>query len=171
MNDSAHNAGATRPIFIDNRDGNTLARAITTHLAALRRDGRTPDEQIQGMLALDIVLPPEVPGRGAAYRVVREVVERIAEAYARNVNAKNAMQTTHNSGSPPWVAERLPTLQAYLADHPFLKNADYRELFDLERDAALRELRRLVQEGYLRAEGERRGARYLVGPGLGEPRA
>jgi len=25
---------ATKPVFVDNRDGNTLARAITTHLAA-----------------------------------------------------------------------------------------------------------------------------------------
>ncbi len=37
-------AGATRPLFIDNRDGNTLARAITTHLAALRAEGRIPAE-------------------------------------------------------------------------------------------------------------------------------
>ena len=37
--------GATsRPVFVDNRDGNTLGRAITMHLAALRRDGRTPAE-------------------------------------------------------------------------------------------------------------------------------
>jgi len=38
------NAEAARPLFIDNRDGNTLARAITTHLAALRREGKTPAE-------------------------------------------------------------------------------------------------------------------------------
>jgi hypothetical protein len=30
-------AGIVKPIFVDNRDGNTLARAITTHFAALRR--------------------------------------------------------------------------------------------------------------------------------------
>ncbi len=34
----------SRPLFIDNRDGNTLARAITTHLAALRREGHVPAE-------------------------------------------------------------------------------------------------------------------------------
>ena len=38
-------AGAgERPVFVDNRDGNTLARAITIHLEALRRAGRTPAE-------------------------------------------------------------------------------------------------------------------------------
>ncbi|MBI5709553.1 MAG: putative DNA binding domain-containing protein [Candidatus Eisenbacteria bacterium] len=136
-----------------------------------RLNGVDRDEayrQIQGMLTFGIVLPPEAPGRGAAYRVVREVVEQRAEAYARNANAKNAIQTTHTGGSPPWVAERLPGLRAYLVDHRFLKNADYRELFDLERDAALRELRRLVQEGYLHMEGERRAARYLPGPRIAE---
>ena len=35
---------SSRPAFIDNRDGNTLARAITGHLKALRRDGQTPAE-------------------------------------------------------------------------------------------------------------------------------
>jgi putative NADPH-quinone reductase len=57
----------------------------------------------------------------------------------------------------------------HLATHPSLKNADYRDLFDLTRDAAGRELRRLAQEGYLRMEGERRGAKYLPGPLLGGP--
>src|SRR5262249_1807248 len=33
-----------KPLFIDNRDGNTLARAIIAHLAALRKGGNTPVE-------------------------------------------------------------------------------------------------------------------------------
>jgi superfamily II DNA/RNA helicase len=37
-------AASAKPLFIDNRDGNTLARAITKHLAALRAEGRTPAE-------------------------------------------------------------------------------------------------------------------------------
>ena len=35
---------STGPLFVDNRDGNTLARAITTHLAALRRAGVVLEE-------------------------------------------------------------------------------------------------------------------------------
>ena len=43
--DASPVAGATlRSAFVDNRDGNTLARAITTHLEVLRRAGRTPAE-------------------------------------------------------------------------------------------------------------------------------
>jgi len=45
LDDAPPIAGATaRPLFVDNRDGNTLARAITTHLAALRREDRIPAE-------------------------------------------------------------------------------------------------------------------------------
>ena len=35
---------AGKPLFIDNRDGNTFARAIRTHLEALRKTGESPDE-------------------------------------------------------------------------------------------------------------------------------
>ncbi len=44
MSNAEANAGAARPFFVDNRDGNTLARAITGHLAGLRHAGRTPAE-------------------------------------------------------------------------------------------------------------------------------
>ncbi|MDI7267000.1 MAG: helicase-related protein [Myxococcota bacterium] len=44
MSDRERSAGSVKPVFVDNRDGNTLARAIATHLAALRSDGRTPSE-------------------------------------------------------------------------------------------------------------------------------
>ena len=44
MSDPGHDAEATRPLFVDNREGNTLARAITRHLSALRREGRIPAE-------------------------------------------------------------------------------------------------------------------------------
>jgi len=33
-----------RPVFIDNRDGNTLQKAITAHLHSLRKAGATPEE-------------------------------------------------------------------------------------------------------------------------------
>jgi len=35
---------SAKPLFIDNREGNTLARAISGHLAALRSEGKTPAE-------------------------------------------------------------------------------------------------------------------------------
>ena len=44
MSDRDRTAGTAKPVFVDNRDGNTLAWAITTHLAALRREGQSPAE-------------------------------------------------------------------------------------------------------------------------------
>ena len=44
MSDQERSAESSKPLFVDNRDGNTLARAITTHLAALRGVGRLPAE-------------------------------------------------------------------------------------------------------------------------------
>ncbi len=44
MSDRERSTETVKPVFVDNRDGNTLARAITTHLAALRQEGRSPAE-------------------------------------------------------------------------------------------------------------------------------
>jgi hypothetical protein len=118
------------------------------------------DERLRALL--HAVLATE-RGIGAA---ARQVAERAARKNARDANAKNAIPPAHTGEAPAWLAERAAAFGAYFAEHPSLKNADYRELFDLGRDAAARELRRLVQEGYLRREGERRGARYLPGPAL-----
>ena len=56
---------------------------------------------------------------------------------------------------------RIPELRQYFRHRPSLQNADYRELFAVDRPTALRELRILVKRGCLRVEGERRGTRYL----------
>ncbi len=44
MTDSENRKESIKPVFVDNRSGNTLARAIGTHLAALRKQGQTPEE-------------------------------------------------------------------------------------------------------------------------------
>jgi hypothetical protein len=68
-----------------------------------------------------------------------------------------------------WLEERLPALRTFFGANAALKNADYRRLFGVtSRSAATRELGRLVKQGYLLAEGERRGAQYRAGPRLGE---
>ena len=64
------------------------------------------------------------------------------------------------------VVARLPALLDALSAQGTVTNADYRRLFDLTRYVAVRELRRLVDEGYLALIGEGRGARYEPGPKL-----
>jgi ATP-dependent DNA helicase RecG len=100
--------------------------------------------QIQEMVALGVVQAAEKPGRGAVYRIAEDLLQR-----------------------RDFLDERLPLLRAYFANHVRLKNADYRGLFELTRDASLRELRLLVGHGFLRMEGERKGAHYLPLPRLG----
>ncbi|MBI1851230.1 MAG: putative DNA binding domain-containing protein [Planctomycetes bacterium] len=122
--------------------------------------------EIQEMVALGVVLAPKSSGRGAVYQVSREAAEDVARPIAHETNAKNAIPGAHIGGPRTWLADRVAALLSYFEKHPFLKNADYREMFDLGRDAAVRELRRLVHEQYLRMEDERRGSRYLPGPAL-----
>ncbi len=95
-----------------------------------------------------IAQAPMAPGRGAVYRVAPDLHEARA-----------------------FLEARIPALRAHFARKAELKNADYREIFSVTRYAASRELRRLVEEGILRLEGERRGAKYLPGPVLGAARA
>jgi ATP-dependent DNA helicase RecG len=100
--------------------------------------------EIQEMVEQGILLPPEAHGRGAVYKLTPNLHEARA-----------------------FLAKRLPALRAHLAREGSLKNADYRTLFETTRFAALRELKRLVTDGYLKLEGDRRGARYVAGPALG----
>lgn len=104
--------------------------------------------EIQEMVTLGVVKPAEAPGRGAVYWVAPDLHEARA-----------------------FLEARIPALRAHFARKAELKNADYREIFSVTRYAASRELRRLVEEGILRLEGERRGAKYLPGPVLGPARA
>ena len=136
-----------------------------------RLNGVDRDEayrEIQEMVTLGFVLPAKAPGRGAVYRVAREVADRAARKNARDANAKNAIPRAHTRGAPAWLAERAEALGSFFAQHGSLKNVDYHKMFDLDRNAAARELRRLTREGYLRMEGQRRGARYVPGSALGE---
>jgi ATP-dependent DNA helicase RecG len=99
--------------------------------------------EIQQMVEQGILVAPEAHGRGAVYRLAPGLHE-----------------------TRTFLARRLPALRMHLATAGFLKNADYRTLFETTRFVALRELRRLVADGYLTPEGERRGARYVAGPAL-----
>ncbi len=98
--------------------------------------------EIQEMVEMG-VLSPEGHGRGASYRISPELHETRA-----------------------WLEARLPALRTFFTTHEVLKNADYRDLVGVARPVATRELGRLVSQGYLLAEGERRGAQYRPGPRL-----
>lgn len=101
--------------------------------------------EIQGMVDMGAVVV-EGQGRGASYRVSPELHETRA-----------------------WLENRVPALRNFFSANDALKNADYRQIFRLtSRSATSRELARLVKQGYLNAEGERRGAKYRPGARLAE---
>jgi ATP-dependent DNA helicase RecG len=99
--------------------------------------------EIQEMISAGVVVPAEAPGRGAVYRMPQHLRETKA-----------------------FLASRAARLRDHFAHHPQFRNADYREWFGITRAAARHELKRLVDLGFLKMEGVRRGARYLPGPEL-----
>jgi hypothetical protein len=96
------------------------------------------------MIALAVIQSAKKPGRGAIYRIAKDLLQKRA-----------------------FLGQRLPALRSFFATRTRLKNADYRELFSLTRQASLRELRLLVEQGFLRMEGERRADHYVPLPPLG----
>lgn len=102
--------------------------------------------QIQELVTVGVLGPSQKPGRGAVYQVAAGLHEARA-----------------------FLEARLPVLRQFFRGNDELHNADYRRLFGLSRQAATRELRRLVEEGFLRGSGRGRGAHYLPRPALGGP--
>jgi predicted HTH transcriptional regulator len=140
----------------------TFSNEDLRKLSGLDRDEAY--QEIQHLVGMGFVSSPPSAGRGAIYRVLREEVERAAQGNATNAIAKRAIPIAHSGSATAWVAERVQALATYLLDHETLTNADYRALFMLERDAALRELKHLSRVGWLVAEGSGRGSRYRRGP-------
>ena len=100
---------------------------------------------IQEMVAGGLVMSPDSAGRGATYKVNPDLV-----------------------AARQFLAARVPVLARHFQRQPHITNSDYRALFGVTRFAAVRELRRLVEEGVVRPLGQRRGARYVAGPGMTE---
>jgi len=99
--------------------------------------------EIQELVLQGVVLPAESSGRGAVYRTSPDLL-----------------------ASRKWLESRVPELKSKLREQSSIQNADYREMFSVTRSTAVKELRRLVESGFLVLEGERRGARYVPGPTL-----
>ena len=99
--------------------------------------------EIQEMIAMGFLISSGAPGRGAVYYPSPNLL------HART-----------------WLESRIPKLRIYLMAHEEIDNLEYRRLFELTRYSAVRELKRLVDEGYLILIGAGRGAHYRVGPVL-----
>lgn len=103
--------------------------------------------------------------RDQAYREINEMVEAgILRTSGRGRGAKYQVSPSLRE-SARWLERRLPRLRVALANGSGrITNSEYREIFGVTRLAAVRELRRLVDERFLRLVGEKRGAHYVPGP-------
>jgi ATP-dependent DNA helicase RecG len=99
--------------------------------------------EIQELMATGIVISSGAVGRGAVYYPSPNLLETRA-----------------------WLENRLPKLRIYFKAHDEISNMEYRRLFDLSRYAAVRELKRLVEEGFLKPGGAGRGSHYTAGTEL-----
>lgn len=99
--------------------------------------------QIQEMISMGVVVSPDLPGRGAKYRISPEL-----------------------HSARVLLEGRVPGVKLHLKTHGSISNTEYRRLFGLTRYTAARELRRLVEERYLVMVGKKRGARYVRGPSI-----
>ena len=84
-----------------------------------------------------------VTGRGAVYRIAPALEQQ-----------------------RDWLKSRVPKLITYFSAHEELTNSEFCRLHNLNRFVATRELKRMVDDGYLILSGTGRGAHYLPGPGL-----
>ena len=67
-----------------------------------------------------------------------------------------------------FLNDRMLKLREHFRKQPWIKNADYRELFNVDRRKATKELRQLAEVfGLLKMEGTRRGAHYRPTAALG----
>ena len=82
-----------------------------------------------------------------------------------SISLFNGRVPTGTGGDLP-AEDQLTVLRTHFERRRELRNADYRALFGVTRYAAVRELQKLVEAGFLRKIGERRGTRYLPQPAL-----
>jgi len=96
-------------------------------------DRDTAYRELMELVELGLLAHPEKRGRGARYESVglRGIAPSASDVLAKRMGVKG-----------------------------FIRNADYREIFGVDRAKATRALAGLVADGVLRQEGERRGTRY-----------
>ncbi|MBI1852915.1 MAG: putative DNA binding domain-containing protein [Planctomycetes bacterium] len=129
LSDSQKRILVARPDGFTNEDYRTINRI---------EDRDRAYREIQEMVAFGVVSTAEAHGRGAVYRVARDL--RQAEAF---------------------LSSRLPALREHFTKAPDLRNEEYRRIFSVSRFVAVRELKKLVEDGFLELRGQRRGARYV----------
>lgn len=101
--------------------------------------------------------------RDVAYRELRELAE-LGLITPPEGRGQGARYGTVQSQGPGRTLSPKEVLAARMRARGIVQNADYREVFGINRTQAKRELSELVTDGVLRLVGRGRGAGYLPGP-------
>ncbi len=105
--------------------------------------------------------------RDHAYREIQELIAR-SVVVSSGSSGRGAVYypSPHLLETRAWLERRVSNLRSYLASHARIGNMEYCQLFAITRHTAKRELKRLIDEGFLVLVGEKRGAHYVGGPAL-----
>lgn len=105
--------------------------------------------------------------RDRAYQGIQEMVE---SGVIRSADSKGRGAVYHLTpdlhATRAFLSGKASKIPGFIARNGVLRNSDYRNLFGTTRHAALRDLRVLVEHGYLISAGERRGAHFVAGVAL-----
>lgn len=126
-------------VLLANPDG--FSNETYRKLTAVDRDQAY--REIQELVTLGILDRAPATGRGAVYRI------DLALKHQRVL-----------------LESRVSKFITYFSAHDKLTNSEFCRLHNLTRFVAARELKRMVDDGYLILSGTGRGAHYLPGPGL-----
>lgn len=99
--------------------------------------------EIQELVTMGVLDGAPSTGRGAVYRIAPALNQQMA-----------------------WLESRILKLITYFGAHTQLTNSEFCRIYGLTRFVATRELKRIVDDGYLILSGSGRGAHYLPGPAL-----
>jgi predicted HTH transcriptional regulator len=102
--------------------------------------------------------------RDTAYRDLHDLVERgLLQATGSGAGTRYRVVRSSVSSAAPSNASPMERLATRMAEAGFITNTDYRDAFDVDRNAAKAALATWVGQGVLVREGRRRWTRYRPG--------
>lgn len=102
--------------------------------------------------------------RDVAYRELQELQDRGLVQCEGSTKARRYEVRKQVSQQEAIASTPMERLKARMAASGRITNADFREIFGVDRVAAAEQLAALVADGQLDERGERRGAHYVPGP-------
>lgn len=144
----------TRSWLASYKDKSLSPNQLRLLVLARQQDGRFTSAQYQKMTGIDIYTASQDIKDLIRKGVVR-LEKKGGRVYMLSVESKKEMV----------VPEDYHSLIPLLTERKSLSNQDLRQVWKTDRQSALRRAKRLVQQGWLDARGQRRGRRYVAGAG------